>query len=94
MLTLQQREHLRIAALGFLAARHPIAFAPDALRMHLRRRGFVDFDFSLEEIGSAMMYLQDLRYVHPEESGLGAGKAWLATAAGVLQAEKEGWLLP
>jgi hypothetical protein len=94
LLTLAQREDLRIATLGYLAARHPAAFVPAAIRLHLRNRQFVDFDFTPEDVGSVVLFLKDKGHVQPIETGMGASQAWQASASGILEAEKRGWLLP
>lgn len=92
MLTLQQREDLRIATLGYLATRHPLAFEPAAIRLHIRKRQLVDFEFAVEDLSSTLLYLRDPGFVHMQPSTMGASQHWSATSAGVLEAEQKGYL--
>ena len=94
MLTLAQREDLRIAILGWLAARHPLSYDPAAIRLHLRRKQALDFDPTPEDISSALVFLKDPGFVVMVQGDLGASQHWSATSAGVLEAERKGWLLP
>ncbi len=94
MLTLSQREELRIAILGWLSARHPLPFEPAAIRLHLRRKQALDFEVAPEDISSALVFLKDPGYVAMVPGDLGASQHWSATAAGVLEAERKGYLLP
>lgn len=93
MLTLQQREDLRVVVLGYLAARHPLAFDPAGIRFFLRRREVLDFEFSVEEVTATLMFLKDPNFVNIERCDVGTSQHWSATATGVLEAERKGWLL-
>lgn len=94
MLTLQQREDLRIAILGWLAARQSLAYDSAAIRRFLRNKQALDFEFSPEDVSSALVFLKDPGYVVMIQGDLGASQHWTATSAGVLEAERKGYLLP
>jgi hypothetical protein len=94
MLTLQQREDLRVVVLGYLAARHPLAFTAAGIRFFLLRREVLDFEFSVEEVLATLTFLKDPNFVTVVHCDVGTSQHWSATATGVLEAERKDWLLP
>jgi hypothetical protein len=92
MITPTQREDVRIALLGFLAARFPLAFEASAIGTIMRRRG-PQFDFPLEDadILAACEFLLSAGFVQAVPGPLGASRHFSATAAGILEAERKGY---
>jgi hypothetical protein len=93
MLTVIQREDVRIAVLGFLANRTPLAFEPAAILTIMRRRG-PQFDFTpdQDDILAACDFLKSATFVQETQGSLGSSRHFSATAAGILEAERKGYL--
>lgn len=92
MTTPTQREDVRIAVLGFLAARFALAFEATAIGTIMRRRG-PQFDFPLEDadILAACEFLLSAGFVQAVPGSLGSSRHFSATAAGILEAERKGY---
>jgi hypothetical protein len=92
MSTPSQREDIRIAVLGFLAARAPLAFESSAVATIMRRRG-PQFDFPLEDsdVLAACEFLCSASFAQAIPGALGNSRHFSATAAGILEAERKGY---
>ena len=92
MTTPAQREEIRIALLGFLATRAPLAFEASAIATIMRRRG-PQFDFPLDEtdVLAACEFLKSAGFVQDTHSALGNSRHFSATAAGILESERKGY---
>jgi hypothetical protein len=91
-MTPKQKEELRIVLLTFLTARHPLAFNAESIRATLVRRGILDFPFSDQDVESALAVLQDLQLVAGNVESLGSTTHWSATAQGLIEVERKGYL--
>jgi hypothetical protein len=91
-LSLTQREDLRVALHAFLAARHPAAFEPRAIALMLKRRPVLDFDPAESDIYAACEHLVSSGNARMEFGEHGASRHYAATAAGVLEAERKGYV--
>lgn len=85
-----QREDLRIVVLGYLAARNTAAFDSEQIAQVLRRRRGVDFPFTPADVESALTFLDSQGWTTLQESPFGTSRARIATARGVLEAERRG----
>ena len=82
----EENEQLRHAALGALAARHPVAVTSRAISRSVDRE--VIFTVSAAAIESALNFLKDKGFVRFEHDTLGSEKWWTITAEGLLQVER------
>jgi len=88
MLTHEQKEDLRHAALQALAIRAPAALAPRQLLNAVKKE--VDFPFELADLEAALMLLGGFTppLALATADPLGSSRYWSATSAGVLQYER------
>jgi hypothetical protein len=91
-LTPAQREDLRVALHAFLAARHPAAFEPRAIALMLKRRPVLDFAPDESDIYAACEYLVSSGNAAMDFGEHGASRHYSATAAGVVEAERKGYV--
>ena len=91
MLNQQEREILRQTIAGFLATRSAVSFSCDSIHRSITKREYVDFKIEVNDVESALVFLEGLKYAKKEPSGMGATLYWSATSEGVLASERNGW---
>lgn len=82
----EQKESLRHAVMEFLAARHPAAFIPRAIRRKVADE--VDFQITEEDIAATCEFLIGMEAARELPDALGSTRYYSGTAAGVLAWER------
>jgi hypothetical protein len=80
----ERKEDARREVRGFLAARMALAHSAKAVTRRLN----VENDFTLEEVGEALTFLEGLGEVKSRCADLGATRYYQITSHGVLQQER------
>jgi hypothetical protein len=86
MITNEQREELRHAALEFLSIRHPAAFNLRQIHRALNRE--LGFLVEAADIESALQFLRGLKFTDTTPDELGSTFYWRATSEGVRAYER------
>jgi hypothetical protein len=86
MITSEEKEMLRHAALEVLTVRHPAALAIDGV--HRRVAYQLDFKAAIGDVESALEFWKSQGYASFNYDAAGSTKYWQATASGVLFIER------
>ena len=92
-MTQEDRELLRQAVVGYLAARQGLEFTSGAIKRSIVSRGGVDFPVDDQDVEQALEFGADRKWLNKRDSDVGATVYWRVTSEGVLTAERKGWLL-
>jgi hypothetical protein len=84
------RELLRDAILGYLAVRQGLRFTAGAIMRGLRGRNLIDFAATEQDVFTALVFLEGLRFVSRTSHPTGASIEWQVESEGVLHAERNG----
>jgi hypothetical protein len=84
---------LRQTVVGFLATRRRLAFSADTIRKSVLGRGIIEKGVTESDYTEALLFGESKGFVTREYPTMGAVTYWKATAKGISEAERNGWLL-
>ena len=86
-----QREQLRQAVVGYLAARSSFKFDSPSIRKSIVMRNITKFSFDEEDIDQELLFLEVLGFAQKSQTNMSETLYWQATCEGVRESDKNGW---